>query len=88
MTFILPMNNLITQIEALQQISQELNPTVEEREYINAQIHEFINNFLKNIESYPAYVQGNPNIEKLSIQENRKNLNGLHQLQSYCRKFL
>ncbi len=77
MAFILSMHNLITQIEALQQISQELNPSFEEREQINDQIQEFVNNFLKNIETYPAYAQGNPNIEKLSIQKNKKNLKEL-----------
>jgi len=71
------MNSLITQIEALQQISQELNPSIEEREQINNHIQEFVNNFLKNIENYPAYAQGNPNIEKLSIQKNKKNLKEL-----------
>ena len=71
------MNSLINQIEALQKISQELNPSIEEREHINTQIQEFVNNFLKNIESYPAYVQGNPNIEKLAIQKNKKDLTEL-----------
>ncbi len=71
------MDSLITQIEALQQISQELNPSIEEREHINKHIQEFVNNFLKNIESYPAYAQGNPNIEKLSIKKNKKGLREL-----------
>ncbi|MFK5959442.1 MAG: aminotransferase class V-fold PLP-dependent enzyme [Lutibacter sp.] len=71
------MNSLITQIEDLQKISQELNPSVKEREHINIQIQEFVNNFLKNIENYPAYVEGNPNIEKLSIQKNKKDLKEL-----------
>ncbi len=71
------MDSLITQIEDLQKISQELNPSVEEREQINIQIQQFVNNFLKNIENYPAYVEGNPNIEKLSIQKNKKDLKEL-----------
>jgi glutamate/tyrosine decarboxylase-like PLP-dependent enzyme len=71
------MNSLINQIEALQKISQELNPSIEEREHINTQIQEFVNNFLKNIELYPAYVKGDPNIEKLSIQNNKKKLKEL-----------
>ncbi|WP_456376295.1 pyridoxal phosphate-dependent decarboxylase family protein [Lutibacter sp.] len=71
------MDSLVNKIAALEKVSQELNPTIEEREHINAQIQKFVNNFLKDIESYPAYVQGNPNIEKLSIQENKKNLKEL-----------
>jgi len=71
------MDSLVNQIEALQKISQELNPSIEEREQINIQIQDFVNNFLKNIENYPAYVQGNPNIEKLSIQKTKKNLKEL-----------
>ena len=77
--FILPMNSLITQIETLQQISQELNPSVEERERINIQVQDFVDGFLKNIETYPAYVKGNPNTDKLSIQKNKKSLKELLQ---------
>jgi len=77
--FILPMNSLITQIETLQQISQELNPSVEERERINIQVQDFVDVFLKNIETYPAYVKGNPNTDKLSIQKNKKSLKELLQ---------
>ena len=77
LTFILPMNSLINQIEALQKISQELDPTFEEREKLNEQVREFANHFMENLESYPAYVKGEPSIEKLTIKSGKKNLKEL-----------
>ena len=68
------MNKLIAQIEALQKISQELNPSFKEREELNQQVREFANNFIENLENYPAYVEGNPDFNKLIITSIKKNL--------------
>jgi len=68
------MNSLITQIESFQKISQELNPSFEEREKLNQQVREFANNFIENLDSYPAYVAGNPDFNKLTIHSIKKNL--------------
>lgn len=77
LTFILPMNSLINKIEVLQNISQELTPSFKEREKLNQQVREFSNNFMENLERYPAYVKGNPSIEKLTIKEGKKELKKL-----------
>lgn len=71
------MDSLVNKIAALEKVSKELNPSLKERENINEDIQKFINNFLENLANYPAYVNENPNIEKLSIQENKKNLKEL-----------
>ena len=68
------MNKLITQIEALQKISQELNPSFKEREEQNQQVREFANNFIESLENYPAYVEGNPDFNKLTITSIKKDL--------------
>ena len=74
LTFILLMNSLINQIEALQNISKELNPSFKEREKLNQQVREFANNFIENLENYPAYVKGDPDFNKLTINSVKKNL--------------
>ena len=68
------MNKLIAQIEALQKISEELNPSFKEREELNQQVREFANNFIENLENYPAYVKGNPDFNKLTITSIKKDL--------------
>lgn len=68
------MNKLISQIEALQKISQELNPSFKEREKLNQQVREFANNFIENLENYPAYVKGDPDLNKLTINSAKKDL--------------
>lgn len=68
------MNSLITQIEALQKISQELNPTFKEREKLNQQVREFANSFIESIENHPAYVKGDPDFNKLTINSIKKDL--------------
>ncbi len=74
LTFILPMNSLINQIEVLQKISQELNPSFKEREKLNQQVREFANNFIENLENHPAYVKGDPDFNKLTINSIKKDL--------------
>ena len=74
LTFISPMDILINQIEALQKISQELNPSFKERESLNQQVREFANNFIENLENYPAYVKGDPDFNKLTINSIKKDL--------------
>jgi len=71
------MNELIRKIEALQKVSQELNPTFEERENLHQQVRKFANHFMENLESYPAYVKGEPSVEKLSIKSSKKDLKEL-----------
>ena len=71
------MDSLVNKIEALQKVSQELEPSFEEREILNQQVREFANHFMENLESYPAYVKGNPDIEKLTIKSGKKKLKEL-----------
>lgn len=71
------MNSILKKIEAFEKISQELNPSVEEREKINESVQDFVNNFLKKLETYPAYEIGDPAIEKLRINTGEKDLKQL-----------
>ncbi len=71
------MNSLVHKIEALQKISQELEPSFKEREILNQQVLAFSNHFIENLESYPAYVKGDPSIEKLTIKSGKKDLKEL-----------
>ncbi|WP_456420880.1 pyridoxal phosphate-dependent decarboxylase family protein [Lutibacter sp.] len=71
------MNSLITQIEALQKISQELEPSFKERESLNEQVREFANHFLENIEAYSAYVEKDAITEKLTFNSGKKTLKEL-----------
>ncbi|NQV78165.1 MAG: aminotransferase class V-fold PLP-dependent enzyme, partial [Lutibacter sp.] len=71
------MNELIRKIEELQKISQELEPSLKERENLNQQVLAFSNHFIENLQSYPAYVKGDPSIEKLTIKSGKKDLKEL-----------
>lgn len=71
------MDSLVNKIEALQKVSQELEPSFEEREILNQQVREFANHFMENLESYPAYVKGDPDIKKLTIKSGKKKLKEL-----------
>lgn len=68
------MSKLIDKINALQKISQELNPSFKEREKLNQQVREFANNFIESIENHPAYVNGDPDFNKLTINSIKKKL--------------
>jgi len=71
------MDSLVNKIAALEKVSKELNPSLKERENINQYVQEFTNNFLENLTNYPAYVNENPDLEKLAIQQNKKELKEL-----------
>ena len=71
------MKELIRKIEVLEKVSQELEPTFEERKKLNKQVIEFANQFMENLDSYPAYVKGEPSIEKLTIKPDKKDLKEL-----------
>jgi aromatic-L-amino-acid decarboxylase len=71
------MKELISKIEALQKISEALEPSFDQREIINSKTLDFANHFIENLEKYPAYVKGDPEIDKLSIKPGKKDLKEL-----------
>ncbi|VAW21602.1 Aromatic-L-amino-acid decarboxylase, partial [hydrothermal vent metagenome] len=71
------MDSLEEKIEVLQKISQELEPSFKERESLNEQVRAFANHFLENIETYPAYVEEDAVIEKLTFNSGKKTLKEL-----------
>lgn len=71
------MDNLINKIVALQKISQELEPSFEERKNFDQQVQEFANNFLTNIGNYPTYVKKDTDSSKFKIQSEKKTLKEL-----------
>ena len=71
------MENLIENILALEKISQELEPALEERNELNNQIQDYANQFIASINDTPSYYAGDPDSEKLSIKSDKKELEEL-----------
>ncbi len=70
------MNNLIDKIAALEQISQDLEPTIDERNNLNQEIQNYANNFIDTLADQKSYVQGNPTANKFRV-EGKKGLEDL-----------
>lgn len=71
------MNNLIESILALEKVSVELEPSLQERDDYNHQVQDYTNNFIASTETTPSYYQGTPNEKQLGISTNKKELKEL-----------
>ena len=71
------MEDLINKINALEKISKELEPPLEERDNYNNELQGFLNNFIETTEENKAYYIGNPDAKKLSIKSDKKSLKEL-----------
>jgi len=71
------MDDLINNIIALEKISSELEPSIEQRNSYNSNLQEFLNDFIENIENNKAYYIGSPDKEKLAINPEKKSFKDL-----------
>ena len=68
------MDVLISQILALQKVSEALEPSKEDRNNMQEEIQNFANHFIDNLESYPAFNQSDVNIESLKLTATKSRL--------------
>ena len=68
------MDVLISQILALQKVSEALEPSKEDRNNMQEEIQNFANHFIDNLESYPAFNQSDVNIESLKLTATKSKL--------------
>lgn len=61
------MDELISQILALQKVSEELEPTQDKRNSMFEQVQHFANDFINNLETYPTYNRSDAVIENLKL---------------------
>ncbi len=73
------MDELIGQILDLQRVSEELEPTQEKRNNMLDLVQNFTNNFIDNLETYPAFEQGDADLEKLKLTSAKSELPDLLQ---------
>lgn len=71
------MKNLIESILALEGVSAELEPTLQERDNYNREIIDYANSFIDSTEINPSFYQGTPDASKLGIATNKKELKEL-----------
>lgn len=71
------MKNLTESILALEKVSAELEPSIQERDSYNREIQDYANTFTDSTETNPAYYQGTPDASKLGIATNKKALKEL-----------
>jgi aromatic-L-amino-acid/L-tryptophan decarboxylase len=71
------MDSIIQRIKALEKISKELEPSINERKNFNQQVQEFANNFITNLDNYPTYVKKDTDSSKFKIQPEKKELKEL-----------
>jgi len=71
------MDSLIDKIIALEKISQELEPTIDQRDDLIQQIQNYANNFIDTLEDQKSYVKGNPDASKLRLSSEKKELKEL-----------
>ena len=71
------MENLINKINALEKVSKELEPSLEERNNYNKELQGFLNDFIETTEDKKAYYVGDPDAEKLSVSATKKSLKEL-----------
>ncbi len=73
------MDELISQILALQKVSEELEPTNDKRNIMFEQVQHFTNHFIDNLETYAAFKQGDADLEKLKLTSVKSELPDLLQ---------
>ena len=73
------MDKLISKILALQKVSEELEPTKEKRNGMLERVQHFTNNFIDNLKTYPAFEQGDADLEKLKLTSEKSELPDLLQ---------
>ncbi len=73
------MDELINQILTLQKVSEALEPTKEERNCMYEQVQHFTDHFIDNLETFPAYIQGDADLEKLKLTSVKSDLPNLLQ---------
>ena len=71
------MDSLTTKILGLENLSNDLEPSLDERNSLNKQIQDFTNHFIEGIDNSPSYIAGNPDNEKLRITLHKKELKEL-----------
>jgi glutamate/tyrosine decarboxylase-like PLP-dependent enzyme len=68
------MDALIDQILALQKVSESLEPSKDDRNKMHDEIQYFANNFIRNLDSYPAFDQRDANRENLKLKAVKSDL--------------
>ena len=71
------MNNLIDKIAALEECSQELEPSMDQRSHLDEQLKDYVNNFIEHIDQNPSYYCGDPDNKKLAVNNEKKELKEL-----------
>lgn len=71
------MKKLIDKILALEEISQELEPSEKERNSLNQEVQDYANSFIKALKTKPAYNEATVNDNKLKIASEKRSLSSL-----------
>ena len=71
------MENLLDNIKALENVSADLEPSLEQRNSYAKELQDFTNSFIETVETNKAYNGGDPDNEQLSVHSSKKSLKEL-----------